>query len=165
MRIAIQGRYFSRRNRRLLKDLARWTGKKLMSKKLYQQIDLVIHILPEKSCKNQDAYGWCEIDDYAGPHARGFTISITSKFGMMRSLVILAHERVHVKQYAKGELRYCGQSGCLRWKGTGTIDDGNIEYWDLPWEIEAHGREKGLVYQWATARGHDKNTSWYRSIF
>ena len=26
---------------------------------------------------------------------------------------------------------------------------GETEYWDRPWEIEAHGREKGLFVRWA----------------
>jgi hypothetical protein len=24
------------------------------------------------------------------------------------------------------------------------VDDNQVDYWDTPWEIEAHGREKGL---------------------
>jgi hypothetical protein len=165
MRIAIHGRYFNKRKRRLLRDLARWSGKKLMGQKLYRQIDIKVHIVAPDAMKNEDAYGWCEIEDYAGPYARGFVITMTSKFEIMRSLVILAHEMVHVKQYAKGELRHCGQTGCLRWNGTNTIDDGSTQYWDLPWEIEAHGREKGLVYQWAEAKGYNKNTNWFRTVF
>ena len=164
MRVAIHGRYFSKKKRRLLRDLARWTGKKLLGTKLDKQIDLTINIVGPDMFKNEGTYGWCEIEDYAGPYARGFNITITSKFETMRSLMILAHELVHLKQYAKGELRHC-TDGCLRWNGTGTIDDGKVPYWDLPWEIEAHGREKGLVYQWAAARGHDKNSDWFRLVF
>lgn len=61
----------------------------------------------------------------------------------------LAHELVHVKQWAKGEMyelqrerkvyKFCGQR----------YDTEKIDYWDTPWEIEAHGRAIGLVVLWA----------------
>ena len=53
-------------------------------------------------------------------------------------LSTLAHEMVHVKQFAKGEL-----SGNLsRWK---TRDHSNTEYWDQPWEKEARRLQSKLV--------------------
>jgi hypothetical protein len=57
----------------------------------------------------------------------------------------VAHEMVHVKQYAKGELTE--QS----WQGK--LINPKQEYWDQPWEIEAHGREVGLFIQWAQNEG------------
>ncbi len=146
-------------------DLAEWTAHKLIGPRVSKNINLVIHIIPPKMYKTDGIYGLTEIadgDDRASP--RNFTISMTSKFGILRSLRILAHEMVHVKQHARGELKYCGRTGFLRWTGSNVLDDGSIEYWDLPWEIEAHGREKGLVYQWAIAKKHD-NASWFQNIF
>lgn len=163
MRITIHGSLFTKRKRKLLRDFARWSGKKLLGKKLNRQVILNIDLLSSEY-KKEGCYGFCEIDEYFGPYARKFTIGITDKFEIMRSLVILSHEMVHLKQYAKGELRHCGQTGCLRWNGTGLVDNGDISYWDLPWEIEAHGREKGLVYQWADARGY-KDNQWFRTVF
>jgi hypothetical protein len=62
-------------------------------------------------------------------------------------LQTLAHEIVHVKQYALGELREKlrnGQSDII-WKNRRwTPPEGQHEYWDCPWEIEAFGREYGL---------------------
>lgn len=46
-------------------------------------------------------------------------------------LVALAHEMVHVKQFARGELDF----GLTRWKTNRYCD--NIKYWDQPWEKEA----------------------------
>ena len=46
-------------------------------------------------------------------------------------VVNLAHEMVHVKQFARGEL----DSGLTSWKSNKYC--ANIEYWDLPWEKEA----------------------------
>jgi len=46
-------------------------------------------------------------------------------------VVNLAHEMVHVKQFARGEL----DSGLTSWKSNKYC--ANIEYWDQPWEKEA----------------------------
>tara|TARA_B100000900_G_scaffold346717_1_gene311599 strand:+ start:1862 stop:2287 length:426 start_codon:yes stop_codon:yes gene_type:complete len=46
-------------------------------------------------------------------------------------VVNLAHEMVHVKQFALGEL----DSGLSSWKSNKYC--ANIEYWDQPWEKEA----------------------------
>ena len=60
----------------------------------------------------------------------------------------LAHELVHAKQYILGELSY--QKVGMVWKGqpTGFTFDGDmnwLEYYDFEWEIEAFGREEGLM--------------------
>ena len=46
-------------------------------------------------------------------------------------VVNLAHEMVHVKQFARGEL----DSGLTSWKSNKYC--ANIEYWHQPWEKEA----------------------------
>ena len=62
-------------------------------------------------------------------------------------ITAIFHEMVHVKQYARKELTVNHA-----WKGV-PIDQ-ETEYWDLPWEIEAHGREVGLFIRWAQTHGH-----------
>jgi hypothetical protein len=34
-----------------------------------------------------------------------------------------------------------------KWKGK-AIDLESLDYYDHPWEIEAHGRERGLFIRW-----------------
>ena len=60
-----------------------------------------------------------------------------------RVLKTLAHELVHVKQYILGELSW--REAGLLWKGVNWNPDNLLEYYDLPYEIEAHGREYGLM--------------------
>ena len=50
-------------------------------------------------------------------------------------LMTIAHELVHVKQYEIGKLTQTNEA--------------DIDYWDRPSEIEAHGREVGLFIRWA----------------
>ena len=54
---------------------------------------------------------------------------------------------VHVKQYAKNELHEYTMKKGHRYKGEFFSD--KLDYWDEPWEIEAHGRETGLFVRWA----------------
>ena len=61
-------------------------------------------------------------------------------------LETLAHEMVHVKQYARRELK--PRVDC--WMGK-TYNPKKVSYWDLPWEIEAHGRETGLFVRYCEA--------------
>ena len=63
-------------------------------------------------------------------------------------LETVAHEMVHAKQFARGELYESTRTNKHRWQGKWLFK----EPWVigiLPGEIEAHGRECGLFIQWA----------------
>ena len=47
------------------------------------------------------------------------------------------------------------ETGVARWKSKKISLDTN--YWDLPWEIEANGREVGLFIRWAEKEGYAKH--------
>ena len=98
-----------------------------------------------------DTYGYAmPLDDHSRP--RFFELEINKKARLRRLLETVAHEMVHVKQYAKGELFEGNfKLGKHRWMGEWLSDNSNLvkEYWDHPWEVEAHGRECGLFVRWA----------------
>jgi hypothetical protein len=67
----------------------------------------------------------------------------------------LAHEMVHVKQYATRELSdtivvHRGRVvDTAKWKGVEYKFKAKEDpYWDAPWELEAFGREVGLYRRW-----------------
>ena len=62
----------------------------------------------------------------------------------MNLLVTLAHEMVHCKQFAYGELKDVLVKKQLRtfWRGQ---DYHDVDYWDHPWEFEAFGLETSLA--------------------
>ena len=92
-----------------------------------------------KLCKPTGALGYClELDDH-----RQFEIEIDKTQPLRRLLETVAHEMVHVKQYARRELHPSKEA----WLGK-TINPKKVSYWDLPWEIEAHGREVGLFVRY-----------------
>lgn len=56
----------------------------------------------------------------------------------------LAHEMVHVKQYARGQLKqYKKRNGTTAYTWLGRKYD--TEYYDCPWEIEAYSKERVLA--------------------
>jgi hypothetical protein len=163
MEISFKGPYFTKSQRAYLEDMASWSGAKLMGGRLSRHINLTIHLVSEYEYIKTNVYALAEVsDDDERKKPRDFVITMTSKFGTMKSLMILAHEMVHVKQFAIGELSWCSRRDVDIWKGKAIPK--STEYWDYPHEIEAHGREKGLVYQWCDARHHwDKK--WCKAIF
>jgi hypothetical protein len=82
-----------------------------------------------KRMYNDNNYGYvCHLED------NDFEIDVKRSLRMRDMLVTLAHELVHVKQYVEGSLTQ--------------TSDVDIDYWDRPSEIEAHGRETGLFIRW-----------------
>jgi hypothetical protein len=76
--------------------------------------------------------GLCEsVDD------RNFIIDV-GLYGNWLST--LAHEMVHVKQFARGEL----SSSLQHWKGR---DHSDTDYWDQPWEKEARRLQNKMVLE------------------
>lgn len=83
--------------------------------------------------------GYCDIVDYDGwNRPREFDVYVQKNVSVRYMLMTLAHECVHVKQYASGELK----EGHNLWRYQ--IVPPDINYWESPWEIEAFGRERGL---------------------
>ena len=106
--------------------------------------------------KRESVYGDCvwEDDDY---RPREFTIRVDAGLDLRKTLTTIAHEMVHVKQFAKDEMKHLYSVQKTRFKGEYVADD--TCYWDRPWEIEAHGRETGLFIQWAE-RNNLANKKW-----
>lgn len=92
-----------------------------------------------------DAYGYASVEDYNDSgKPRDFLIELYPHLAAYDILKTLAHEMVHVKQYAYSEMNEEGS----RWKGN-RVDITTIDYWTEPWEIEAHGMEPGLFTKFA----------------
>ena len=90
-------------------------------------------------CKPKGALGYClELED-----KRTFELEIDRTQPLRQLLETVAHEMVHVKQYARRELHPSKEA----WLGK-TVNPKKVSYWDLPWEIEAHGREVGLFVRY-----------------
>lgn len=72
-----------------------------------------------------------------------FKIALSNKYKRKETLIALAHELVHLKQYVIGDLTDETIRSKPKWRKQ-EIDEEKIHYYDLPYEIEAYGREWGL---------------------
>jgi hypothetical protein len=138
--------------RKLVTAAAWWYAEKLMGNRLINNMEISVKI-DKNLFKNSDCEGtaiW-EDDNY---RPKEFTIEIDSSCKIRDILITLAHEMVHVKQWAKDEMYeylpkgklpkdYMNSPNMVRFKGEKMCMD-NIDYWDYPWEIEAYGRQLGL---------------------
>jgi len=121
--------------RKHAKSMVEFCVKTLMPKMLTLDIEV-------KLCTVKDALGYClELDSN-----REFELEIDKTQPLRRLLETVAHEMVHVKQYARRELHPATDN----WMGK-TYNPKKVSYWDLPWEIEAHGREVGLFIRYCEA--------------
>ena len=127
--------------------------KLIPSKRLRKSIEINVHV------RKHPESGEAIIDEFADRRRpRSFRVILDpSKMkyndsGEERSetevsyeiLKTLGHELVHVKQYVREELT-TDRYGALRYNGVHYSVNNLLEYFELPYEIEAYGREKGLL--------------------
>ncbi len=141
--------------KKLAKDIAKFCGEKLMSKRLAETLTVTIHFVADMG----DLEGDCGYEDHdqLTVNPKEFTIRIGNESKKLsKQLRTICHEMVHVKQYAKGEMKYLWRPA-RHTKYNGEIYSDEMDYWDTPWEIEAFGREAGLYVRWVDDRGFTGN--------
>ena len=102
---------------------------------------LLRHIVVSiKFNKHLDAFGYTSVEKRNSKgKAREFLIELHPYITGKEILKTLAHEFVHVKQYVYEELN----EEQTQWQGK-PFDSDAVDYYELPWEIEAYGREAGI---------------------
>ena len=126
----------------LCKKAVEFYGQRLLTSNLYSRISLELDFNSEDMDK--DIYGYCEWN-FENYRPKNFTITIHPNLNKKQTLLVLAHEMVHLKQYAKGEMKDYMRKHKVKFNNK-IYNYEKIDYWEQPWEIEAHGREKGLYY-------------------
>ena len=110
----------------------------LLSKKVLKYI--TINLKFDNKLKN---FGTAMITGYNKQgKAREFLIEVHADIGARYIISTLAHEMIHVKQYVYGQTN----AYLDKWNKE-PIDSDSLDYWEHPWEIEAHGRETELLYK------------------
>ena len=129
----------------LLKEAAEFYADLLfdprMERNIILDIDLKRKMPVQGECVNEDGTR----------NPRWFTVNLRDQ-PEDDIIETLAHEMVHVKQYAKNELsigsiaaRGSGRVTIARWMGEEWRPRGKAHpYFDCPWEVEAFGRSVGL---------------------
>ena len=153
MRVKIHCKKFDTEFKMALYAMTEFAMARLVeSKRLRNNLSIDVHF------RHHSAEGEAMIDHDTNPYRpRHFRVVIdhhrleTDNYGRKRDvtewahevLKTLAHELVHVKQYVMGELSMRREGLCYR--GVHYDVKTLTEYFELPYEIEAYGREKGLL--------------------
>ena len=153
MRVKIHCKKFDNEFKMALYAMTEFAMARLVeSKRLRNNLSIDVHF------RHHSAEGEAMIDHDTNPYRpRHFRVIIdhhrleTDNYGRKRDvtewahevLKTLAHELVHVKQYVMGDLSMRREGLCYR--GVHYDVKTLTEYFELPYEIEAYGREKGLL--------------------
>jgi len=153
MKIKLHARNIDNKLRTALYAMTSFAMAELIpSERLRNNISINVHL------KHHEEDGEAMLEEYANRYRpRDFKVIIDhhraeiDDYGRTRTdtewghtiLRILAHELVHVKQYLVGDMT-CRTKGML-WKGVMFAPEYLTEQLDTPYEVEAYGKEKGLL--------------------
>jgi hypothetical protein len=140
---------YGTKSKRLIEQLTAATelfAYRLMHCRMADNLDIDIEIDRTLSCQ-----GVCINEDNTR-RSRHFTIQLRNAPGD-ELIQTLAHEMVHLKQYAKNEhvtvKNRTGTENIWMGKPWRARKNENIHY-DAPWEVDAYGREVGLMAHWVS---------------
>lgn len=88
-----------------------------------------------------------------------FLIEVKKDLPMREKMITLMHELVHMKQHISLEMKYDISNDETTWQDKKFLNC-YIDYWDRPWEIEAHGRQLGLFIRWVEDIGEGHHKKW-----
>lgn len=141
MRVSVKGK-----NDKVAKTEIRYAAKYYMNILLKGKEDLLDKLDITVEFIRMDTKGNCSPhDETDGELPTEFIIELDPRASRDNQLSTLAHECVHIKQFALGELDY-GDKFIIYKKKKFNLD--TVDYWDLPSEIEAYGREVGLLHRY-----------------
>ena len=118
-----------KKEREVATEVAQWCVNKMLPR--FRTLDITIEFA------KIDAYGYCMQED-----KREYTLTLRKGLGLYDLISTICHEMVHLKQYARNELR--NVQGNTMWKKKVYNE---VDYWDAPWEKEAYRLEKRLALE------------------
>ena len=142
----------------LLENAAEFYAGLMMRKDLVKNIDLDI-IIVKRLKKKEKCYGYCYLGDTQNWRPREFKIEMDGSVSLKLMLATLAHEMVHLKQWARRQMQdYEDHRAPRRWKSQSirVTGKGRLTYRKLPWEKEAYKWEKRLVNEFKKTGDYNK---------
>lgn len=138
MNISIRGSAESL-TKKEMKYILNFFAEILLGKRLSKNIDLNVIV---SGSLPTSIWGLCLPTDYERKLPREFEIFLSPTLSKKKIIKTIAHEMVHIKQFARGEFKVYDQ-GKYRWMGK-QMNMTEKQYKKMPWEIEAHMSEKYL---------------------
>jgi len=141
--------------RKLVESATWFYAEKLMGKRLMSGLEITINL--KKNLLSKVGFEGTAIWEDDNYRPREFIIELDTTVKIRNLLITLAHEMVHVKQWAKNEMyAYMNVAGMVRFKGE-KVHMEITDYWDYPWEIEAYGKQLGLFVRFCEHMGFDRD--------
>jgi hypothetical protein len=125
------------------KRAIKYFADKLLSKQMQRYVSVRFSFVSEMFYLGLTYVTECNSKD----KPREFVIELSDDQTGKELMMTIAHEMVHVKQYAYGELN----EEMTKWKGQ-KVCARTIEYDDQPWEIEAETRAEELCNEYEQFR-------------
>jgi hypothetical protein len=149
MKIDIRGRPI-RIPKKIVRKAVEHFSDLLMNQRLHSKIDTDLTFVSKDTDELDPSEFGITYATYGEDNKhRHFEVFLFNDLSIKATLLTLAHEWVHIKQYASGQLydfMRADLKGLSRWNGElYNREDEMTEYWFRPWEIEAMGYEQGLV--------------------
>ena len=115
----------------------------LLSKQILKNLNVTVQIVRNLEHK-EDGYGFCSCEDGFVAWPKHFTIELCGSKSLRFMIQTLAHECIHIKQYATRQMVY--RNNVTLWEGKQYTEDDEEQhaYEDLPWEKDAYSNEKAL---------------------
>lgn len=107
-----------------------------------------INLKFRKNLKKRNGYRGSAVWDDRNHRPKSFTIEVDDNLTKRVSIATMIHEMVHVKQYAKGELKDYMRSYCIKRWGSREVNVLKIRYREYPWEKEAYAFEEKYYKRW-----------------
>lgn len=122
-----------------LRTMLNFFAMTLMGRDLSNEIEIDLYINENLGIID----GLCHPLEEEEGHPRTFEIALNPNISLGSQATTLAHEMVHVKQYALGELE--STENAFRWNGKLYAPRTYFDRFLCPWEKEAYSKEKMLV--------------------
>ena len=140
--------------RKLVESATWYYAEKLMGKRLMSGLEITIKL--KKNLLSKEGNEGSAIWEDDGYRPKEFTIELDTTVKIRNLLITLAHEMVHIKQWARDEMyEYMNVAGLVRFKGE-KVHMVITDYWDYPWEIEAYGKQLGLFVRFCEHMGFER---------
>lgn len=139
--------------KKLISELIEFCLKKFLNEACIKQLEIIVEV------KNSILIAGNLAEMYMNDDEFSFTIEIGNRQDFGKIMLSIAHECVHIKQYVMGEIEDIEDEKIVFLEKEYNTPE--IDYWDWPWEIEAHGREHGLLLKYVESKNL-QNEPWLK---
>ena len=139
--ITFTGYRLSSLQQNMLEEAAEYTLLQFMSKRLMESLDIEINVVKDLYSKEL-TWGDVDLVDYENRSPKEYVVRInySGVKSFYKMIEILVHEMIHVKQYAKRQMRVLAQPFMIAYEDE-HYSALKTPYIERPWEVEAHAFE------------------------